>query len=425
MGKIFKALEKAAKEDPDKVVVKPSSPKREKTGPVSKAGRQLAEYKPVKQPKREAPLSALTPMDKHEQKPQVSDDAALTTEVRAPAEENVAKPSIAAVEPPSAVVEPEPAHPKMKAASGEESHERELPMRPVEPEFIPEQVPARETDAVNLSIVDHDSNDQAPANRQAAGEAAAGKEVRAAAEPGAKRVRKGVNVRYSRTKVQFNDPEKLKNNRVLSVFDDIDTANQFKILRTQILRKLKETGGNSILVTSANPWEGKTFTSINLGISIAKEFDRTVLIVDADIRRPAQGHTDFSTEFFSLKVEKGLTDYLLGDADIEEVLINPGIDKLTLIPGGTPVDNSPELLNSPVMEQMMDEIKSRYASDRLVIIDGPALLPFPDAMILSRYVDGVLPVIEAEKTSTADLRKMMKHLKEVNMLGLVLNKNRA
>jgi non-specific protein-tyrosine kinase len=212
---------------------------------------------------------------------------------------------------------------------------------------------------------------------------------------------------------------------VLSVFEDFETTNQFKILRTQVLRKLKAIGGNSILVTSANPREGKTFTSINLGVSIAKEFDRTVLIIDADIRRPLKRHTDFSTEFFSLNVKKGLTDYLEGDADIEEILINPGIDKLTLIPGGMPVDNAPELLNSGRMEEMMIEIKSRYPSDRLVILDGPAILRYPDAMILYRYVDGVLPVIEAEGTSTENVKKMMEYLQEVNILGVVLNKNRG
>jgi len=232
-----------------------------------------------------------------------------------------------------------------------------------------------------------------------------------------------VHIKYSKTKVQLNNPQQLKDNRVLSIFEDIETTNQFKILRTQILRKLKAINGNSILVTSANPYEGKTFTSINLGVSIAKEFDRTVLIVDADIRRPTQQHTDFSTKFFSLHVDKGLTDYLEGEAEIEEILINPGIDKLTLIPGGTPVDNSPELLNSTRMAKMITEIKNRYPSDRLVIVDGPAMLHFPDAMILSRYVDGVLPVVEAEKTSAEDMKKLINHLKEVNILGLVLNKN--
>ena len=238
-------------------------------------------------------------------------------------------------------------------------------------------------------------------------------------------VKKDLYVSYSRTKVQINDPEGLRNNKIFSAFDDMEATDQIKILRVQVLRKLKEIGGNSILITSANPYEGKTFTSINLGVSIAKEFDRTVLIIDADIRRPTQRHTSFSKEFFSLKVEKGLTDYLQGDADISEILINPGIDKLTLIPGGVPVDNSPELLNSARMEQMMLEIKSRYPSDRIVIVDGPAILPFPDAMLLSRYVDGVLLVVEAEKTSGEHLKKMIQRLKDITILGTVLNKNKG
>ncbi len=237
--------------------------------------------------------------------------------------------------------------------------------------------------------------------------------------------RKDVLVRYSKTKVQINDPVMLKNNRVLSMFEDLETTNQFKFLRTQVLKRLKDIGGNSILVTSANPCEGKTFTSINLGVSIAKEFDRTVLIIDADIRRPLQKHTDFSTEFFSLKVEKGLTDYLKGNADIEDILINPGIDKLTLIPAGKLVDNSPELLNSVKMEEMMKDIRSRYSSDRLIIVDGPAILHFPDAMILSKYVDGVLAVIESEKTSNEQLKKMVNNLAESTIIGTVLNKKKS
>ena len=283
------------------------------------------------------------------------------------------------------------------------------------PELTPDV--SRKSDGVNISLVKPEIA-QPPRSVQAvARESAAEKNSMETAVPGTPTATKEVRVSYSRTKVQVNDPERLRNNKIFTVFDNLETTEQIKLLRTQVLRKLKVMGGNSILVTSANPCEGKTFTCINLGVSIAKEFDRTVLIIDADIRRPALQHTAFSTDFFSLSVEKGLTDYLMGDADISEILINPGIEKLTVIPGGVPVDNSSELLNSGRMEEMMMEIKSRYPSDRVVIVDGPAILPFPDALILSRYVDGVLPVIEAEKTSSEDLKKMMQQLKEVNILG--------
>ena len=237
--------------------------------------------------------------------------------------------------------------------------------------------------------------------------------------------RRPIQVSYSETRVQAIDPERLRNNRIFSIFDDIETTNQVKILRTQVLKKLEAINGNSILVTSANPYEGKTFTSINLGVSIAKEFSRTVLIIDADLRKPTKRHTAFSTDFFSIDVDVGLTDYLKGEADIRDILINPGIERLTLIPGGRPVDNAPELLNSSRMAEMMVEVKSRYGPERLVILDGPALLPFPDAMILARYVDGVVPVVELEKTPTDQLKRMMDRLKEFLILGTVLNKNRG
>ena len=421
MGKIFKALEKAAKTDPAKPAKTPSSTTR----PAEKAkdeGSPPAGHKPVVMPKNKSPQPAVTPLDEQPAQPAMAPGVKERPEAP-PAK--VVKPSIASAKTVKPAVEPPPKRrPETKPVDADTS-ESNLQRPAALPERSSEPSATREKDRGNLALVNQQAADQDHPEPRKTGEGGAAETLSPAPGSGTAQVRKGVNVRYSRTRVQLNDPQKLRDNRVLSVFDDVDTANQFKILRTQILRKLKTTGGNSILVTSANPCEGKTFTSINLGISIAKEFDRTVLIVDADIRRPTHGHTDFSTEFFSLKVEKGLTDYLMGEADIEDVLINPGIEKLTLIPGGVPVANPPELLNSPRMEQMMADIKSRYASDRLVIVDGPALLPFPDAMILTRYVDGVLPVIEAEKTSSADLKKMMKHLKEVNLLGMVLNKNRS
>lgn len=418
MGKIFKALEKAEKRSSARPIRKPETPQRQ-LDPISSdspaqeqiadrlghrssvAARECQPVAPVQLPIRQQPPSQPEPATDAGEQPLTADPVAPLSETgtphrleKAPQEVN-AHADVESMSSPSEPVSAVAAEPGRKtevtpiAPLQSKDPERSLPPRPV-----PEKPKVVE---------------------KGGGISATGKTIS----------RQDIRVRYSRTKVQVNDPVKLKNNKVLSVFEDIETSNQFKILRTQVLKKLKATGGNSILVTSANPYEGKTFTSINLGVSIAKEFDRTVLIIDADIRRPTRQHTDFSTEFFSLKVDKGLTDYLEGDADIEDILINPGIDKLTLIPGGMPVDNSPELLNSARMEEMMKEIKSRYPADRLVIVDGPALLHFPDAMLLFRYVDGVLPVVEAERTSTEDLKKMMNHLKEVNILGVVLNKNRA
>ncbi|MBU0995227.1 MAG: polysaccharide biosynthesis tyrosine autokinase [Proteobacteria bacterium] len=235
-----------------------------------------------------------------------------------------------------------------------------------------------------------------------------------------------VQVKYSKTKVQTNDPKILKKNKILSINDDDrETTNQLRYLRTQVLDKLKAIGGNSLLITSANSYEGKTFTSINLGVSIAKEFDKTVLIIDADLRKSSHNHCVFSKDFFDLDVDKGLVDYLEGNAEIPEILINPGIPKLTLIPSGKPTPNAAELLNSAKMQEMMAEIKKRYPSDRLIIVDGPPLIQYPDPIILSRFVDGVLLIVEAEKTSSEDLRKVIANLKDIPIIGTVLNKNKG
>jgi protein-tyrosine kinase len=416
MGKISKALEKAEKESlsrpaakPTPEPVKPDADKANAPSVVSESDRTVdqrsaADRQPrkvvaVEHPRDTQPLHHSVPR--------------TATAAEAPTVDT----------PPKAVqtnrLEKSPLD---KAVSPD----KERPNPPDESSGLrTESEPNHRADGVNIALVKPEVVEPPAAVREPVPKQEAYPGDQQATVAGRSSSGKKVRVNYSRTQVQINDPEVLRNNRIFSVFDDIETTDQIKILRTQILRKLKAIGGNSILVTSANPYEGKTFTSINLGVSIAKEFDRTVLIIDADIRKPTQKHTSFSTEFFSLKVEYGLTDYLEGDADISDILINPGIDKLTLIPGGVPVDNSPELLNSGRMEEMMREIKSRYPSDRVVIVDGPAILPFTDALILSRYVDGVVPVIESEKTSSEDLKKMMLRLKEVNVLGVVLNKNKG
>ena len=230
-----------------------------------------------------------------------------------------------------------------------------------------------------------------------------------------------VEVSYNKTQVQTHDLERLKNNKIVTIFDDIEVTDQIKLLRTQIMKKLKTIGGNCLLITSANSCEGKTFTSINLGVSVSREFDKTVLIIDADLRKPSNGHSALAEDFFSFQVNKGLSEYLNGRAEIPEIMINPGISKLVIIPSGKPADNAAELLNSQKMELMIAEIKSRYP-DRLVIVDTPPVNRYADAIILSRFAHGILIVVEMEKTTSEDLKKVMNRLKDVPILGTVLNK---
>lgn len=110
--------------------------------------------------------------------------------------------------------------------------------------------------------------------------------------------RSEVCVDYCKTRVEPIDNRIFKKNKIISLFKEYEITDQFSLLSTQVLNKLKEIGGNSLLITSANPCEGKTFVSINLGVSIAQQLDHTALLVDADLRHPTLHHYDFAGDFF-------------------------------------------------------------------------------------------------------------------------------
>ncbi len=228
---------------------------------------------------------------------------------------------------------------------------------------------------------------------------------------------------YSRTKIQPISHDVLRENKIFALFTKYKVNDQIKTLRTQVLKKLEKIGSNIIMITSANPGEGKTFTSINLGVSIAQELDRTVLVVDADLKNPAKDHYDFATDFFSMKVETGLADVLSGSIQMDDALINPGIEKLTILPGGNYLHNSAELLGSPQMELLIKEIKTRY-KDRIIIFDTPAILSCADPIQLTKFVENVLFVVEEEKTSAEDIRQSMKLLSDINIIGMIINKSK-
>ena len=233
-----------------------------------------------------------------------------------------------------------------------------------------------------------------------------------------------IRVTYSKTQIQNISPTILKRNRIFSLFQEHEMTDEVKMLRTQILNKLKEIKGNTLLITSANPGEGKTFLTINLGVSIVQQLQQTVLLVDADLRNPSQKHQNFSRDFFGIETQKGLSDYLLGQAVVSDILLNPGIERLTILPAGKPLLNSAELLGSARMEALAHDIRSRYRLDRIILIDSPSLL-CTDPIVLSSYVDGVLLVVEDEKTSSDDIKRAMELLKDRPVIGTVLNKSKS
>jgi protein-tyrosine kinase len=224
----------------------------------------------------------------------------------------------------------------------------------------------------------------------------------------------GISIQYCRTKVVNVHPAVLKKNKILSSFHGNGMADRIKILRTQVLDRMKEIGGNRLLVTSANQSEGKTLVALNLAVSIAQVLDRTVLLVETDMR------TSSLHRYLGMEVKKGLGDYLLGEAEIPDILINPGIERLVILPSGKTLATSAELLGAPRMESLVKEMKERYA-DRFIIFDGSSLLSFADPLIFSRLIDGILLVVRAEKTPKDDVRRCLELLKDKPLIGTVFN----
>lgn len=230
-------------------------------------------------------------------------------------------------------------------------------------------------------------------------------------------LREDVNPTYSRTSVIRTDSRILQRNRIVSLCHGNEVGDRVKLLQTQVLAEMESIPGNTMLVTSPKPGEGKTVTAINLAISISHKLDRTVLLVDANLRSPAVH------QYLGIPAGAGLSDYLLRDAELPDLFINPGIEKLVLLPAGKPLANSAELLGSPRMESLVKEMKTRYP-DRFLIFDSPSLLTAADALVMARFMDGVLLVVEAEKTTAKDYERSVELLKDKRVLGAVLNKAR-
>lgn len=216
------------------------------------------------------------------------------------------------------------------------------------------------------------------------------------------------------TAVQHPDAGILERNRILTGLDDQDFLDAYSLLRTRILHATRDMGWNSLMITSPGPGDGKTTTAINLGISMARDAQQTALVVDTNLRTPRV------QSLLELEAQQGLTDYLLDDVPVPQLLIKPGIDKFVVMPGGRPFSSSTEVLGSPKMKQLVQELKNRYP-DRYVLFDCPHLLKMPDALVFSNYVDGVVLVVRSDKTSRADIQASLELLKERNLIGMVMN----
>jgi exopolysaccharide/PEP-CTERM locus tyrosine autokinase len=199
----------------------------------------------------------------------------------------------------------------------------------------------------------------------------------------------------------------------LSSPDSAD-AETFKVLRGQILFPKDRKVPKSMLVTSTFPAEGKTYVTANLAATLAMSIDEYVLTIDADLRRPRLHR------MFGYSKVKGLHDYLVGSARLEELILKSSINKLSILPAGKPPRNPTELLSSNMMVKFIEEVKERY-HDSLIIVDSPPSSITAESKFLAQHVDGILYVVMANKTPKKDIEKAIDNLGRDKILGIVFN----
>ncbi len=223
---------------------------------------------------------------------------------------------------------------------------------------------------------------------------------------------------YTQTRQLEVDPEYLRANRVISSLND-PVAEPYKILRTKVLQRMRANNWRTLAITSPTEGCGKTLTSINLAISIAREANQTVLLADLDLKRPQV------QRYLTRDEHPGISDYLLRQTPVPDLLFNvKGVERLVVLPGHDSITHSSEMLSSPRMVGLMQEMKTRYPS-RVVLVDMPPLLVSDDVLALSPYLDAVLVVASDGETDRDDLTRAVGLLEQINILGITLNKSSA
>lgn len=212
-----------------------------------------------------------------------------------------------------------------------------------------------------------------------------------------------------------------KQNRILwgERIEEQAVADKYRMLRTQLLQRMRVSGWRRLAVTSPGPKAGKTLTSINLAISIARDGDQRVVLIDADLRKPS-----ISLEL-GLDTTVGLIDHLATGVPLEELAVAPeDIANLTIVPGRRvdPSEVRPELLNSKRMAALLDRI-SRSSEPTIVIVDLPPVFVGDDVILVAEHMDCVLLIVEEGSTDVEELKTAAELLEDFNLIGTVLNKS--
>ena len=201
-------------------------------------------------------------------------------------------------------------------------------------------------------------------------------------------------------------------------------ADQYRVLKRPLIANAMGKGANQlnhsnlIMVTSALPGEGKSFTAINLAMSMAAEMDHTVMLVDADVARPSV------LRMLGLPPAPGLLDLLESKAEVADVLLRTNVDKLTLLPSGSPHPKATEMLASDAMDKLLDDMATRYP-DRIIIFDSPPLLLTTESRVLATHMGQIVMVVHAGQTLQATVQEALSTIEACPVKLMVLNKARG
>lgn len=193
-------------------------------------------------------------------------------------------------------------------------------------------------------------------------------------------------IHYTSTRTVTVDMDRLRRNRLMAPGSDEILGEAYKLLRTHILQRTKRESRNTLMVTGPLPNEGKTLTTINLAIAMSREVGQTVLLADGDLRHPSVHR------YLDLPSGPGLVEYLTSGYPIAKSLVHPeGLANLVVLPAGRSTTRSVELLSSPLMVDLVRELKHFYP-DRYVLFDLPPML-YADPLAFAPLVDGIILVV--------------------------------
>ena len=208
----------------------------------------------------------------------------------------------------------------------------------------------------------------------------------------------------------------MEHNCILPQVADRSSLRAYKILRTRLLQRMSNNQLHSLAITSAGSGEGKTVTAINLAITLAQDPNTAVFLVDLDLQRPRVA------EYLGIRCPKGLGEYLLGEATIENIMYSPNIERLAVIPNSRIFEHSSDLLSGHRMLELVQHLNAEQPR-RIVIYDMPPLLLSDDVLTFAPNTDGLLMVVSEGETARGQLEKSKELLAEMNLIGVVLNRS--